>query len=608
MAQIINIEDLQDTPGAARVSFDDSSSMVVPKSVLPPQLQLQSSGATAQLMSEDPGMSRSDAAPPGPAMSSAPSPAPAPVSVGPSSEGEFLSKYGAPTPAPQPMQPMQAPEPQQQPQMEILSSTERAARALESPYRYVPGSPAFDPKKEAAKRSAVPVSQTEARTGMRDYDPQAVSYYQTLESMAASTKAEADKLQADNQLKQQQMLADQQNRFIQQQVVEQKAQEDAYNSKMQGLEQEAKAVAQREINPDRVFQNQSVFQTLGFAVAAGLTARANPGGPNQVLSMIEKRVDTDIRAQEHDILNSKSAVDNALSRQQAQWGSIQNAKSALKVQQYEALKQKIMASSAEVGTKVASLNADAMLTALSAKQAQEAEKLRVESKGVGSVSTASAMMSPRAATSGGLRPKTADQYSKDVGKAAELRDKSATTEGKQLGNLEKRAELTGAIPGKASAEITKYGEDRLKTEGAKELVQRFMAANGIKKGEDGTWQSSKSQMAGIGPSNLWEPDSWQTAEGKKNNADLNQLKAAIAFVMYGASTPEQLETVDKIFLSRTNEESLSAGLGATLEAANSKLRTLDAAYGSKVVSEFERRRATQGKEKKAKQAGISEPE
>ncbi len=605
MAQIVNIEEA--FPGAARVSFNDGSQMTVPKSSLPPQLQLQNSGATAQNMSVDPGMSRTDEAPPvppptGPSMTYGSG-----QSIGPSNAGEFGTKWGSePVAQPAPVQPATQPAP---PQMQApMSYTQALLAELRSPTKRVPGSPAFDPQKEASRRSPVPVSQTVQSAHARAYDPAALQDAQEKEQKALEMQAEGNMLQANAKLQADRVMHTEVSNLYRQQQAEQAARETDFYSKQQALDDDAKAVAAREIDPNRVFKNMSIFQSLGLAIAAGLKGYATQGRDNSVMDSLMHRMDADIRAQEHDIANSKGRVDNALYRLSQQFGSIQAGKAALKDQQLSVIMAKNTATASEIGTAVAKSNADAANMKLQAEQAKLREQRWSEAQGQTSTTTAAAMMSPRAATAAHDVTKPLAERVKNNASADKIEEDAATREGKQLANLEKRGELTGAIPGKASAEITKYGEDRLKTEGAKELVQRFMDANGIKKGSDGTWQSSKSQMAGIGPSNLWEPGSWQTAEGKKNNADLNQLKAAIAFVMYGASTPEQLETVDKLFLSRTNEEALSAGLGATLEAANSKLRTLDAAYGSKVVQEFERRRATQGKERQATQAGISEPE
>ena len=608
--QITNVEDLVGSPGAVRATFEDGTSMVVPRSKLPPQLQLANSGATAQNMSVDPGVG---------------SPAPM-ASTGPTNPQEFATKWEGPPVAPQQASDF-APQPVGQPPMRPITvqsggdfvggmdapqapidPRQLEIARLRSPYKVVRGSPAFDPKKEAARRSPVPVSQTIQQSGARAYDPEALQDAQEKERKALEMQAEGNMLQANAKLQADQIMHQEVSNLYRQQQAEQQAREAEFNSKQATLDDEAKAVAAREIDPNRVFKNMSIFQSLGLAIAAGLKGYASQGRDNSVMDSLMHRMDADIRAQEHDIQVSKGRVDNALARLSQQFGSIQAGKAALKDQQLSVIMAKNTATAAEIGTAIAKANADAANLKLEAEQAKLREQRWSEAQGQTTIGTSAAMMSPKAATRGGLARKSDAESLKGWEAADKLEGNKATTEGKQLENLEKRGELTGAIPGKASEQVTKYGAERLKVEGAKARIQSWMGRNGIKKDDRGNYVTTSSQIPGVGPSNLWEPGSWQSETGKRNNAELNQMKADIALIMYGASTPEQLATVDDLFLSRTNEGNLAAGLGAVLEATDGKLRTLDAAYGGKTVKEFESRRSQMGAEKKALQAGISEPE
>jgi hypothetical protein len=611
--QITSINDVLETPGAARVWFEDGTSMVVPRSqlpqvqaenaaapALPPQLSLGQSGATSQNMSVPPTEPN--------------------ASVGPTNSQEFTTRW-ANEPIPQnqaqDFAPAQAPAPiaspdQQGQQQEIpaqppLSNLDKLRGRLDSPYKIVAGSPEVSPR-TAARRFTVPVSETTKVEGGHAFDPQAVEQYQKWAMEAAQKKAEADALQAQNDLQIQRGVATEAQKIYQQQWAEQKAAEDHYTSQVSALNDDAKAVANRQINPDRVFQNMSGWQTLGLAIAAGLTGFATRGqGPNQILSMMEHKVDQDIRAQEHDIANKKSGVDNALSRLSQQWGSLQAGKAALKAQQYEVIKQNLAVKAAEIGTKPAQMRSDAMIQDLASKQAQEFEQLRVASMGAVTKQTSSAYVDPRRATAGGIIPKTQAELLRDQKAKTELEGTQATTQGKQLENLEKRGELTGEIPGKASTQVTQYGEKRAEIMDTINMARQFMDRNGVTKDKDGNWVPTKG-IPGIGFGTSVYPESFDTDAGQTNLQQVRQIGAMGAKAIYGILTATEKASFAEDFLPISNEKRLVKGVGSIIDKAEAKLRDLDASYGQKPVKEFEARRSAMGAEKAAKRQRISEPE
>jgi hypothetical protein len=612
---ITSVDDVIGAPGAARITYEDGTSQTMPRNRLPPELQLQNAGAMAQNMSM-------------------PEPQAPMVSTGPANPGEFSAKWESPQVQDvqpqmtqgqkvQYLQQMAAPIPIATPARYVapptpapMSPRDAEIARLESPYRRVAGTAAFDPKVEAARRSAVPVSQTVQTSSARAYDPAAVVDWQEKERKALELKSEADMLQASSEVQAKELMhTEVSNLYRQQQAEVQRAEQD-FAEKQQGLESEAKAIASREVDPNRAFKNMSVFQILGLSIAAGLKGYATQGRDNSIMDSLMHRMDADIRAQEFDIQNAKGRTENALFRMSQQFGSLQAGKAALKDLQMSVMKSEIASKTAGVGTAIAKANGDAMMARIDAEQGKLREQRWSEAQGQATVQTSVAMMSPRAAKSGGLVLKGDSERLKGFESADKLRENQASTEGKQLANLEKRNEIISGKPTNATQQkaqqydqdnVTKYGKERAELLDTINTSRKFIELNGIKKDENGNWVKTNG-IAGVGFGTSVYPEAWDSHEGQTNLQDLRQVGAMGAKSIYGILTSAEKASFQEDFLPVNNEDRLVKGVGSIVDKAEAKLKDLDAAYGPKVTKEFEQRRATMGAEKTKTHAAISEPE
>jgi hypothetical protein len=345
---------------------------------------------------------------------------------------------------------------------------------------------------------------------------------QEKEQKALEMQAEGNMLQASAKLQADRLEASEVSNLYQQRLAEQQAREADFNSKQADLDDEAKAVAAREIDPNRVFKNMSIFQSLGLAIAAGLKGYATQGRDNSVMDSLMHRMDADIRAQEHDIQTSKGRVDNALSRLSQQFGSIQAGKAALKDQQLSVIMAKNTATASEIGTAVAKSNADAANQKLLAEQAKVREQRWSESQGQTSVATSAAMVSPKAATRGGLARKSDAESLKGWEAADKLESNQANTEGKQLENLKTRGEITGDLPGKEGGQLQEHlGKNLSEVAQLRSQVDNILSMSGITQDKVGHAQHGDIPGVGAGYKLLQ-----LTPAGLVFGESLNQLAAS----------------------------------------------------------------------------------
>jgi hypothetical protein len=437
--QPTKLEDDARFPSYQRASFPDGSTMLVPRAAGTALLSAGSQ-ATAQA---SPNMSM-----PGPVASFSP-PGGAPP---------------APPPAAQDFTP--APQPQAPPTFQVSSQPERRAVDPMDPrtglylsdYRdanrpvYVPGRPSVDPHKIVASQVAVPVHRTTQTTTGPGFDPEAVQRYQELEQKAAITHGEAQMLDAHNREQIAQMTATSLAELQAKQQAEQHAAESFYRANMSALEGEARQIAATKIDPDQATRGMSGWQTIGLAIAAGLSGYSNPHGQNQVLNLISQKIDRNIAAQEMNLRTRQGANQSALGRMAQQWGSIEAGRAALKVREFEIAKAKLEATAAQMGLPGDHAKVQGMLQSLDAAQAKDRMALEQAARGQTVVSEQSGYMMPQKAQPGYYRGPTDKEYESRIDRAQGRASKGAEIVGKGLENQTKEGELLGVIPTKEQAQ------------------------------------------------------------------------------------------------------------------------------------------------------------
>jgi hypothetical protein len=605
--QISSLEPHPAIPGAQLARFEDGTSMT-----LPPGLSLQNSGATAQNVPMSLDYSPYAEVPPvrqnvSPQMRSLP-----PESVMSFTPESLMNSAPEPTMsvAPPESDPTrQAPEANpasSEPfpaQKHALTNRDRLLERLDSPLTYSPGTAAFDPEKEAARRKAVPVSQSVAVQGAHEFDPEAVRKYQQMEFEAAKTNAQASVLEAENNANVQLGINGETQRLLAQQKANQQAAEVDYNTRLGALEKEAGDLANQKIDPKRVFNDMSTWKKITLALASGLGGMADPHGEDQVWKMVQSQVEQDVHSQEVALRTKQKGHENALSRLSAQWGSVQDGKAALRVQELEAAKQGILAEAAKVGTEVARQRADGANQFLLAMQAKDLEQMRVASLGKVTKQTQQAMMAPRAATAGGMRYKTDAEQARDQGRIQTLREGDAGLQGKELANLEKRNELSGEVTGKGAEktheQVAQYGQRRAALESSKAALDRFIAENGITRDENGNLVPP-GDIAGMGRFGKRAPQAFTSQQGINNRAALRQIVMSKVQEAFGAANETQVEMITDQVIGNGTPEHIAAELNQIEHGFSATTRNIEASYPHQVRAQYKANRADSAREEKAK--------
>lgn len=427
--------------------------------------------------------------------------------------------------APKP-QPVAAPAIDAPPQYAIPSQqqpngpVERQTRNMMTPYGlplqdvqrlaeqkvYQPGRAAYDPNAVVAKQVPVPVSRQTQVQGAKPYDESEYWTPQANEANAQRIKGEADVLAANTDLQIQRSAQMEMQSLQQQQAAKLKADEDNYNERMASLNEEAAAVARKEINPDRVFQNMGTGQKLMFALAGAFSGYATQGQRNPAAEYISHMIDVDVRAQEHAISRQQGNVDNALSRLSQQWGSIEAGRSALKVQQAEVMKQKLATMVAESGTKRAVANAKIAQASLDAIQQRELLTLRDAARGSVTTAETAQMQVPIAGQAGGYRMPTDAEVEKRIAREQGLRAKGQDIIGGGLKNEATAAELRGEIPSdrqmKADEQISQrqehLGKSMSEVANLRTNVDQIISRAGITEDEKGNAHHKGIPGVGMG--------------------------------------------------------------------------------------------------------------
>lgn len=472
-------------PGYSVLRFADGRAQTVPNTSQmvaqrAPGTGLAESGATAQLA-------------PWRAVPTTPQefvtqegPAPAP----PQTAQDFSEKWGGQQ-APSAQQSAQATQAQAPAaQQYVPTEQDKLVYDLRSPYKFSSPTAPFKPREYAASLVPVPTGRHEAVQGQKEFDPEAQQKIQAKELEARNTIADADALHAINKAQTELGMAREIQGVVQQQQVQQQADERDFNVRMTALEDESKALANRQINPNRIFENMQTWKKVTFGAAAVLGGMANPHGPNQALQFINTMVDRDILAQEQQLRSGQNRVDNALGRLAHQWGSIQLGKAALRVQQLEAAKQFVVAQGAASGVPADLKRIQGVTQAFQAEQAKYLEELRVASKGQRTSQEQQAMMAPRAGSAGGWVRKSLAERARDEGLAEGIQGSVEKLNAAVLANIEKRNKITGVngpeLKAPQVAAIRHYGDQMAALSDIDHAISQIIALNKIQTDASGS--------------------------------------------------------------------------------------------------------------------------
>ncbi len=191
---------------------------------------------------------------------------------------------------------------------------------------------------------------------------------------AAATKA-ADALSAQQEAIakiRDKSIADSEARALQQAEID-KQRQDAYTQQSKQYQAALDAAANGTVDPDRWMHSQSTGTRILMAIGAGLGGfvNAKTGAPNPMIQMVQKSIDRDIQAQEHDLATKRYAAGsklNALGELRAQGMDARLAANALEQMHWKNAEEQIKATAAHTDSPVIQANKDEALASINDKR------------------------------------------------------------------------------------------------------------------------------------------------------------------------------------------------------------------------------------------------
>lgn len=356
--------------------------------------------------------------------------------------GQPLPDAGAPWGAAGPLGVGQAPPPPAPPPVEELqgapmsppvpaSMPEPAGMSVAPPMTAAVPAPAEPPPQPAA-RPAAPMQG--GGMGVDARGARVLGTYDA-EKDAIQRRTEAE-ISRDQTVAQDRMVAEQQHRdSLEDQAKADKEAGEQFNREMSELRAERAKIAEMKVDPKRLMKSDpslAVGAIIGGALG-GFFQGMTGGRENQVLSMIERKIDKDISEQER-LINERKGANaasmTALSELRSKYKDERTASLQLKSLQLESIKSTIDARAQALGTDVARANADTLLAGIDRKQAELDRQMAEERK-----RAAAAAAAAKAAAA--LRER--QQNFENSLKLAELDTKRMEAGGKAAEKLDKEA-------------------------------------------------------------------------------------------------------------------------------------------------------------------------
>lgn len=308
--------------------------------------------------------------------------------------GQPLPDAGAPWGAAGPLGVGQAPPPPAPPPVEELqgapmsppvpaSMPEPAGMSVAPPMTAAVPAPA-EPSPQPAARPAAPMQGGGGGMGVDARGARVLGTYDA-EKDAIQRKTVAE-ISRDQTVAQDRMVAEQQHRDgLADQAQADKEAGDQFNREMSELRAERAKIAEMKVDPKRLMKSDpslAVGAIIGGALG-GFFQGMTGGRENQVLSMIERKIDKDVSEQER-LINERKGANvasmNALSELRSKYKDERTASLQLKSLQLESIKSTIDARAQALGTDVARANADTLLAGIDRKQAELDRQMAEERK------------------------------------------------------------------------------------------------------------------------------------------------------------------------------------------------------------------------------------
>jgi hypothetical protein len=228
-------------------------------------------------------------------------------------------------------------------------------------------------------------------------------------------------------------------------------------------------------DPDRLFKQRGVFGNLGAAIAQfmGAYAAVISNSPNFANQILDKKMERDIDSQMEDFRRGKMKRDGQLARMAERGMSVEQMKSALRLQQELVVQKEVKAAALREGTREAKQAAEALLMGRQEPFVNEENKFRTAALGEETVS--GQMVRPT-----GPRAKSVAEILKEAGdiEAAKNRFNLESRGGEQAVKERWRQEDRADKHAETKGKVT---DDQAKAEAAWDTLEAFGDAAGVKK-------------------------------------------------------------------------------------------------------------------------------
>ncbi len=372
-------------------------------------------------------------------------------------------------------------------------------------------------------------------------------------------------------------------------------------------------------DPDRLFKERGTFRNIASAVAQFMGAYASvmTNTPNFAAQILDKKIDRDVDAQMEEYKRGRAKLDSQLHRMAERGMTLEQMRSALKLQQEAVVQRLAKAASTEEGTRESRQAYEALMMERQERFVGEENKFRTEA--LGKTTVQADVMQPKAAT---RTPKTPLELLKEqtaivktqneLGYEAAGGAPAERAEERQF----KRDELSGKAQAKTVDDQREYAKQRMKVGPAAEESQKaYDLLN--------QYKEKYGHLPGVG---RWDPTSPQSivplgeqrqkflsALGNDYAEDSGRVRQALktiegAAVRANAGTQTEGDVkreADAMNGPNVDEDQVWAGVERLNERAVAPLRDLDAAYESvrpsqddardrAALESYRRRKAMQG--------------
>jgi hypothetical protein len=466
-------------------------------------------------------------------------------------------------------------------------------------YRYSGGTAAVDPRKMAANAVPVPVSET-----VSGAIPETPEQHEERVKRQEASRAEYDVAAADMRAASADMVAAREeertaalNRTIKADIDQKEAEKtllaakSAADAKWSEIQKENQAAAAQKIDPNRLFHGQNgAAVAIVSAIASGLGAfgGAMSRSPNYAQQIIQGAIDRDIAAQTDTIHRRGEAARNAVADYARTYGlTLEEAKLGVKSTQLRYAASMADISAARIGT--ADAKQKAALINMDLTKQSEALAAQMREMYEGRVTKHFADVQPSRGSRGGWVPVSREQTIKT---GTNPEERKARSEERVAQTIEDK-------------NVQDYGKQKNAIEEAKTALKDYTETIGGAPQADGSvkWRDIDIPDTGL----LGGTTPAISEEARNVEQKREWLRARVGKVLSGASVSPTQEKQIMSLITSTNEETARRGVELLQGELSRMSNTNDAAFGPKVVTQFEDNNAQLSGERRKRTEGGPRP-